>query len=205
MSASPPSRHRIDLSRLDPAKTYHLMISAIVPRPIAWVSTRAADGRTNLAPFSFFQGVCAEPPILMLSIAAHKRSGETKDTLRIVRETGELVVNVVAAPLIESAVASAEERAYGDSEIDALGLETFPAERVSAPCVSASPVNLECRLEREVAVGNCSALFCEILLAHVAPEVMDERGTIDPERLRPWGRLGGSYYMPFERAVRVPR
>jgi len=205
VSAPETRRTRIDLAELGPSKAYYFMISAIVPRPIAWVSTRGRDGSTNLAPFSFFQGVCADPPTLMVSIASRKRSGETKDTLRNVRETGELVVNIVAEPLIDSVVASAEERPHGDSEIDALSLGTFDAERVGAPCLAASPVNLECRLTQEVQVGSCSALFCEILLAHVAPDLLDERGTIDPEKLRPWARLGGSLYLPYGRAVRIRR
>ena len=203
MSEAAPPRTRIDLAGLGPSKAYHFMISAIVPRPIAWVSTRGRDGSTNLAPFSFFQGVCADPPIVMISIASSKRRGETKDTLRNARETGGLVVNLVAEPLIEPVVASAEEHPYGRSEIDVLDLATFPGQRVDAPCLVDSPVNLECRVEREVALGGCVVLFAEILLVHVDPELLDDRGTIDPERLRPWARLGGSFYMPFGRAVRI--
>jgi flavin reductase (DIM6/NTAB) family NADH-FMN oxidoreductase RutF len=196
-------RRTLDLREMAPAKAYFFLISSIVPRPIAWVSTIGSDGSTNLAPFSFFQGICASPPTLMVSIASRKRSGELKDTLRNVRDTGELVVNVVAEPLSQPMVGSSEERAYGESEIDVEGLSTFPAERVAAPCVAESPVNMECRLSKEVQIGGCAAVFAEIVLVHVREELLDERGTIDPDRLRPWARLGGSLYLPYSGSVRL--
>ncbi len=198
-------KQRIDFETLDAAQRYFFMISAIVPRPIAWVSTRAADGTTNLAPFSFFQGVCASPPTLMISVAAKKSTGERKDTLSIIEETGEFVVNVVSEELAEPMVASALELPSGKSEIDAGGIETFPGERVAAPCVAIAPVSLECRLSHELPIGDCVALFGEILLAHVREDLLDARGTIDPDKLRPLGRLGGSLYQPYRDAIRMKR
>lgn len=201
--SDPVARTRIDLSALGAAKAYFFMISAIVPRPIAWVSTRGADGSTNLAPFSFFQGVCAAPPTIMIAIQSKKRSGETKDTLRNVRETGEFVVNIVPEDLGKPMVASSAEHAYGESEIDLCALTTFASERVSAPCVAESPVNFECRVMQEVAIGACVAVFGEIVLVHAREDVLDARGVVDPEKIKPWARLGGSLYMPYGGSVRL--
>ncbi|MDQ7005692.1 MAG: flavin reductase family protein [Acidobacteriota bacterium] len=197
------SRVKIDPARLTPAQNYFFLISAIVPRPIAWISTRSPEGSTNLAPFSFFQGVAADPPTLMVSIARTKKSGETKDTLANIQATGEFVVNMVPGELAGPMEASADELPAGESEIDRAGLATFSAERVSAPCLADSPVNLECRLSREVAIGSCVAVFGEVLLAHVREDLLDERGTIDPDRLAPLARLGGSLYLPYGKAIRL--
>ncbi len=197
------ARRTIDLADLGSARAYFFMISAIVPRPIAWISTRGADGSTNLAPFSFFQGVCAAPPTIMVAIQSRKKNGEIKDTLRNLRETGELVVNVVAHELGETMVGTSAEHAYGESEIDLARLATFPGERVQVPCLLDSPVNMECRVSQEVAIGGCVAVFAEILLVHAREDVLDARGVVDAEKLRPWARLGGSLYLPFSRAVRL--
>ena len=198
-----PERVCIDLAELSPGQKYFLLISAIVPRPIAWVSTRGTNGSTNLAPFSFFQGVAADPPTLMISIARTKSSGETKDTLANIRATGEFVVNVVTGELAEPMDASAAELPFGQSEIERAGLATFPARRIAPPCIADSPVNLECRLSQQVEVGSCVAVFGEVLLAHVREDLLDERGTIDPDRLAPLARLGGSFYQPYSRAMRL--
>ena len=200
-----PPRRVIDLDALGTAKAYFFMISAIVPRPIAWVTTRGRDGSTNLAPFSFFQGVCAAPPTLMISISSGKRSGEPKDTLANIRETGEFVVNVLPHELVDPMVASSAERPYGDSEIEAEGLETFPADLVAPPCLAGSPINMECRLHQEVPIGQCVAVFGRIVRVHAREDVLDARDTVDPDKLRPWARMGGAFYQPYGGVVRKNR
>ncbi len=202
-----PARRRIDLRALGPARGYYFLISAIVPRPIAWVTTRSADGVTNLAPFSFFQGVCADPPTLLLSIMRHKNSGEMKDTLHNIETTGEFVVNLVGEESLLPMVQSSAELPHGVSEIDAGGLSTFPAELVSPPCLADSPVNIECRLQQQVPVGVATVILGEILLVHAREDVLDERGSVDPAKLRPVARLGGSRYVLFDpdRIRSVPR
>jgi len=200
------TRRLVDLAQLGETKSYHFLISAIVPRPIAWVSTRALDGTTNLAPFSFFQGVSADPPIVMLSIARHKDSGEIKDTLANIEATSEFVVNLVPEESFEPMVESSAQLRHGESEIDHLGLATFPATRVAAPCLVDSPVNFECRLFRKIPVGGSALVLGEILVAHVLDSVLDARGVVDAEKLRPVARLGGSRYLFFDpRSVRRAR
>lgn len=196
-----PGRSVIDLATLSSSDCYRFMISAIVPRPIAWVTSTDREGATNLAPFSFFQGVSSEPPTLMLSVAVSKRSGERKDTLENIEQTGEFVVNVVNEPLLEPMVLSSVEYGAATSEIEVAGLETFPSLRVAPPCLVASPVNMECRLLRRVELGGCVVLFGEILVAHVLSDHLDEKGRVDADRLRPVARLGGSRYALYGRAV----
>jgi flavin reductase (DIM6/NTAB) family NADH-FMN oxidoreductase RutF len=194
-------RRPIDFAELSATERYHFMISTIVPRPIAWVSTRGPSGDANLAPFSFYQGVCADPPTIMISFATKKRSGERKDTLANIEATGSFVINVVDESLLDSMVVSSIEYPSGTSEIEITGLGTFPASRVDAPCLTASPVNMECRLAERVSLGGCVAIFGEILLVHARESVLDARGNVDPERLRPVARLGGSLYTLYSGAV----
>ena len=197
MSGKVPGHVSIDLAERDVAGKYHFLVSAIVPRPIAWVATRGRDGSTNLAPFSYFQGVCSDPPTLSISIARTKRSGERKDTLRNIEETGEFVVHVIDESLLEPMVASAEELPAGASEIERLDLEIVPGERVAAPVLVGAPLAFECRRTHQVSVGRCELVIGEILLVHAREDVLDARGNVDPERLRPLGRLGGRLFVPW--------
>ena len=201
MKRDASERTVVDLSELSTSNRYRFMISAIVPRPIAWVTSTDRDGATNLAPFSFFQGVSADPPTLMISVAASKRSGERKDTLGNIEQTGEFVVNVVNEELLDPMILSSVEYGAATSEIEVTGLETFPSRHVTPPCLAASPVNMECRLLQRVDLGGCVVLFGEILLAHVLAGHLDEKGHVDPDRLRPVARLGGSRYALYGRSV----
>src|SRR5690349_8211016 len=140
--------------RIDPAEIglpalYQWMINTITPRPIAWVSSISADGVTNLAPFSFFQGVCASPPTLLFSVANNRR-GEKKDTIRNIEAVPEFVVNVVSYELREQMNRSSALLAYGESEFDFAGVTAAPSELVGPPRVAQAPVSFECRLHRIV-------------------------------------------------------
>ncbi len=199
--SSGEDRALVDLSDLSTSERYKFLISAIVPRPIAWVTSTSAEGALNLAPFSFFQGVSADPPTLMLSVATSKRSGERKDTLGNVEQTGEFVVNVVNEELLDPMVLSSVEYGAATSEIEVAGLETFPSRHVTPPCLADSPVNMECRLIRTVELGGCVVLFGEILVAHVRRDHLDEKGRVDADRLRPVARLGGAKYALYGRSV----
>ncbi len=205
MDITAAARTVVDMSALSSDQRYFFLISAVVPRPIAWVSTRARNGTTNLAPFSFFQAVSSDPPVVMISVALEKSDGTTKDTLVNVRETGEFVVNLVSEELAETMVRTSAELPHGESEIAAFGLTPIPAVSVAAPAVAEAKVALECRLWHELPVGTSVALFGEVLRAQVAAGLLDARGTIDPLALRPLGRLGGSLYLPFSEPRRIRR
>jgi flavin reductase (DIM6/NTAB) family NADH-FMN oxidoreductase RutF len=192
---------------LDPRETpatdvYRFLISAVVPRPIALVSTRGADGGTNVAPFSYFNAIASDPPLVGVAVA--NRAGDPKDTLRNVRETGEFVVNVVDTALLDAMVRTAGEWPREVSEFAPAGLTPLPSERVGAPYVAESPLQLECRLHREIPLGNSVLLVGEVVFARVRDAVLTE-GRVDPSKLLPVGRLGGELYALPGEVVKRPR
>ena len=191
----------IDPARLDRRAAYKLMISVIVPRPIAFVSTVSASGKGNLAPFSFFNGISSHPPFLMIAVG--RRNGERKDTWRNIEETGEFVVNVVVPEIVDPMVLSSQELPPEVDEIHLTGLTPLPSRRVRPCRIAESPVNMECRLERLVEIGGTALIVGEVLLYHVRDDLV-EKGRVDPRRLRPVARLGDDYYSwlgeLFERA-----
>ncbi|CAD5109609.1 flavin reductase family protein [Zestomonas carbonaria] len=189
---------QIDFNALTPSEAYRWLASTVTPRPIAWVSSRAADGSCNLAPFSFFQVISDEPPTLMVNIST-RDDGSLKDTLRNVRETGELVIQLVGATQAEAMNASAAVLPHGVSEFAHCDIPSLPGERVGVPRVAGAPVAFECVVAevqpypRET--PNCHLVFARVLLAHIADEVLINDGRhIDPQALDLVGRLGGSNY-----------
>jgi flavin reductase (DIM6/NTAB) family NADH-FMN oxidoreductase RutF len=194
---------KIDPAELDRKRNYFLLISALVPRPIAWVTSRSAGGTVNLAPFSFFQGVGSSPPTLMLAFA-RRRDGSPKDTPSNILETGEFVVNLVREEQASLVEASAADLPPGVNEAERLGLELLPSEKVAPPRLASSPVSLECHLAEHLEISGSTVLFGEVLLYHLAKEVLDDRGTVDPEKLRPLARLGGPHFASLGRVFSVP-
>ena len=174
---------------------YKLLIGCVVPRPIAWVSTLGPDGVPNLAPFSFFMGVCNEPPTVAFS--SGPRAGARKDTVVNVQHTGDFVVNVVDDDLAEQMNMTSGEYAPEVDEFALAGLHAAPGVKVRAPRLAEAPVSLECRLDRIVTVGRGphSLVLGEIVYWHVRDEIYDPgTGRIDMHRLRPVGRLAGNLY-----------
>lgn len=205
MSDETPHKKLIDFSSMDSTQRYFFLISTVVPRPIAWISTCNEKGETNLAPFSFFQGVDANPPTIMVSLFRTKNSGDPKDTLTNIEQTEQFVVNLVPERLAEPMIATSAEFPAGTSEFDEANMTPVPSSLVKPPRVDESPVNLECRVRATVPLGSCVVVFGEILLAHVDEDLLDERGVIDPDRLRPLSRLGGSLYETYGGSVRIAR
>src|SRR5215211_5897215 len=136
----------LDLTGLRPRDAYGWMISTIMPRPIAWVSTISVEGKTNLAPFSFFQGVTANPPTLMF-VPVNTRDSTKKDTVRNIEQVPEFVVNLVPFALAEQMNATSTMLPYGESEFQAFGVAAAVSERIRPPRVAAAPVAFECTLE----------------------------------------------------------
>lgn len=181
----------IDPEQLDRRAAYKLMISLIVPRPIAWVSTMAPSGAHNLAPFSFFNGISSHPPILMIAVGARK--GERKDTWRNIEQTGEFVVNVVVPEVVDAMVLSSGEYPPEVDEFKEAGVTPVPSSRVKPPRIAESPVSMECRLERIVEVAGSALILGRVVLYHVREDLLDG-GAVDPEKLKPVARLGGDFY-----------
>ncbi|MHC4938128.1 MAG: flavin reductase [Planctomycetota bacterium] len=193
---------QVDPTNLEPRDIYRLMISVIVPRPIAWVSTQSADGALNAAPFSYFQAIGGKPPKLMLVIG-NRRTGEAKDTRRNIEATGEFVVNLVGESNGPAMVRTSVDHPYGVSEFEEVGLTPVPSERVAPPRIGESGVALECKLDRVLDLGSAVVIIGEIQLFHLADELLDEDGHVDPLRLRPLGRLGGQNYATIGELLRI--
>jgi flavin reductase (DIM6/NTAB) family NADH-FMN oxidoreductase RutF len=188
---------RIDVSQSDPVTVYQLLVGAVTPRPIAWVTTVDPQGRVNLAPFSFFNTFGSAPPVVIFSPAL-RRDGSKKDTLRNVEATGEFVLNAVVADLAEQMNLSAKELPPGESEAGLAGLTLAPSVKVKPPRVAESPVHLECVVRQVLPLsagpGAGNLVVGEVVLIHAADVVLDAGGRIDPRKLRAVGRLGGDYY-----------
>jgi flavin reductase (DIM6/NTAB) family NADH-FMN oxidoreductase RutF len=193
----------IDAEKLDADAAYRLLVGAVVPRPVAWITTVSASGLINAAPFSCYTFVCNDPPMLAINIG--RRDGELKDTARNIRESGEFVVNVVSENLLESMHASSAECGPEISEVEALRIATAPSVAVRPPRIAASPVNLECRLDRVLELGRLrnELVFGRIVHFHVSDAVC-ERGRIDSEKLHPVARLAGRQYARLGGIVRLP-
>jgi flavin reductase (DIM6/NTAB) family NADH-FMN oxidoreductase RutF len=192
----------VDPGAVSALRFAQLMNSVIVPRPIAFITTVSAAGRVNAAPFSWFCGLATRPPLLGVSISP--RGGEPKDTLRNLRETREFVVNVVTEAMAAQIVKASGDWPADVDELALVGLTAVPADLVRPPRVAESPVNLECRFEREIALGESSFVVGEILRAHARDDVLAE-GRVDVARLRPLARLGGEQYAGLGELLRLSR
>jgi flavin reductase (DIM6/NTAB) family NADH-FMN oxidoreductase RutF len=183
---------QIDPAALSPRDQYRLMISCIIPRPIAFVTTLSRDGVSNLAPFSFFNGVSSDPPVISIAVAT-KRDGSKKDTWRNAEETGEFVVNVVVPDLMDAVIVGARELPHNVSELELAGLRTAPSARVKPPRLADSPINLECTLLRIVEVEETGLILGRVVMVHAKDEIL-EGGRVDPRRLTFVGRMGDDLY-----------
>jgi flavin reductase (DIM6/NTAB) family NADH-FMN oxidoreductase RutF len=182
----------VDPGSLSGRDLYQLMISAIIPRPIAFVTTVSRAGATNLAPFSFFNGVSSDPPIVSIAIST-KRDGSKKDTWRNIEETGEYVVNVVVPDLMDAVITGARELPHGVSELDLSEEPTLPSVRVKPPRLARSPVQMECTLLRIVEVEETGLILGRVVLFHVRDEAVTA-GRVDPRKVTFIGRMGGDLY-----------
>jgi len=183
---------QIDPSGLGGRDLYRLMISCIIPRPIAFVTTLSREGVTNLAPFSFFNGVSSDPPVVSIAVST-KRDGSKKDTWRNIEDTGEFVINIVVPDLMDAVVTGAKELPHNVSELELSGQPALPSVKVRPPRLANSPVSLECTLLRIVEVEGTGLILGRVALFHVKDEVLHE-GRVDPRKLTFVGRMGGDLY-----------
>ncbi|WP_299268441.1 flavin reductase family protein [Halorientalis sp.] len=182
---------------------YRTMTGAVVPRPIGWISTTGEDGVDNLAPYSYFNVVSADPPVVMFS-PADKSPDELKDSARNVVDTGEFVHNVVTRPLAESMSETSAMLPPDESEFDHTGLERAASEKVDPPRVAAADVAFECELYDVVDVGVGTMILGEIVLVHVDDNVTTD-GKVDVKKVDAVGRLAGNYYASTDDRFRIER
>jgi len=187
----------------DPEQTgalalYRLLNSVVIPRPIAWVSSRSADGIDNLAPHSFFTVACTDPAIVQFTSVGHK------DSLRNVEATREFVVNFTPEPLFEAVNATSINAPPDVSEFDHAGIAREPSLRVAPPRVRDAPVAIECVLHDTVAIGDCT-----VVLGRVVHLAIDERAMRDgrpaADLLRPLARLGGRQWSTLGELLEIDR
>lgn len=186
----------------DPAdeSMYRWLSGAVVPRPIAWVSSDGPAGE-NLAPYSFFNVMCVAPPILAFA-PGQQRDGSAKDTLRNAREREAFVVNLVSDDLAEAMNASSAT--IDGSEFDAAGLGAVDATVVNAPRVREAPLAFECRLHDTVELGSNTMVLGRVVHGHAADDLLED-GKLDTTRFDALGRLAGSYYCRTRDRFRLER
>lgn len=182
---------------------YKLISGLVVPRPIGWIGTRRPDGSNNLAPFSFFNVVSSNPPVVVFSGGRH--ADRPKDSVALAEATGEFTVNIVSEDVAEAMSITAGTFGPDDDEFAIAGLTAVPATLIDAPLVAESPANLECRVRQIVDLGETSRLVVgDVVAIHVEENVLD--GTrIDHDALRAVGRMAGSSYVDTRARFELPR
>lgn len=175
---------------------YRTLTSAVIPRPIAWVSSTSPDGVDNLAPFSFFNIASVSPPVLFFAPLKfdHRKPDRFKDTPRNIHESREFVVNVVTQPLLEAMNETSARLPAGESEFDRAELTRGESTVVSPPRVEEAAISFECTLYDEVPIGRSTCIFGEVVHAHVDDDLLTEDGKMDVQRVNAVGRLAGSWY-----------
>ena len=186
-----------DLAELSKADVYKLLASVILPRPIAWVVSRDREGGVNAAPFSFFNIVSSDPPLVVIGFSKGA-DREAKDSLANIRVRGEFVVNLVPEELAEAMNITATNAPRGTDETQLAGLELVKSVVVDVPRIERSPVGLECRLYQVIEPGGSSTIvLAKVVYVHVRETAFEdlERLHVDPARMRLIGRMhgGGGY------------
>ena len=183
---------------LDIRSNYHLMISGIVPRPIAFVSSISNNNEVNLAPYSFFNGFGANPPIVGFSPALSGRTGKPKDTLLNIQETKEFTISIANSSMVGQVSLSSCEYERSIDEFDKTGLTKQESTIVKPPFVGESSFVMECKLYDIIYLGNKPAsgnlILGEIVMFHISENILDTKGAVDPNLLDAISRMGGSWY-----------
>ncbi len=199
-------QHGPDDERVAAGPAYRLLTASVVPRPIAWVSSRSVDGVDNLAPHSFFTVASTDPAMLSFTSVGRK------DTLRNIEATGEFVVNVTPEPLFEVVNATSTDYPAAEGEFDAEGVEREPSLTVAPPRVARSPIAFECRLHEVRPTGNCFVVVGLVLHAAVSVTVavgdvdtMRSRPHVDIRALDPLSRLGADEWGLLGEIRRIER
>jgi flavin reductase (DIM6/NTAB) family NADH-FMN oxidoreductase RutF len=194
----------LDPQALPATSVYKLLISSVVPRPIAWVSSIDAAGVPNLAPFSYFMAITDEPPTIAFSCSP--RAGAKKDTLRNVEASGEFVVNVVDDDRAEQMNLTSGDFPAEVDEFLVTKLTPVPSAVVKAPRVAEAPINMECRVVQILPVGKANLVLGRIVRWHVRDDVYDPAtGRLDMHRLKPVGRLCGNLYSHVHQIFEMKR
>lgn len=189
---------RIDPTQIATKDLHQYILGAVAPRPIAFASTISIDGIPNLAPYSFFNAFSSNPPILIFSSNRRVANNTTKDTLKNVEDTGEVVINVVSHSISRQMALASIEYAPEVDEFKKAGFTPLASERVRPFRVAESPVQMECVVDKILPLGEDGGagnlIFCKIVLMHISEEILSDTGRIDPHKIDLMGRMGRFYY-----------
>lgn len=188
---------QFDLGAMPPSDVYKLLASVILPRPIAWIVSKGDDGEINAAPYSFFNILGSDPPVIAVGFS-NAPDRDTKDSLHNIRKHGEFVVNLVPEELAEAMNTTATNAPRGTDETRLAGLDLAPGKVVNIPRIAGSPVALECRLLETINLGGSSTIMlAKIVFVHVRTSAFEDvqRLHIDPAKMGLIGRMhgGGGY------------
>lgn len=186
----------IDPASLSERENYKFLIGSIIPRPIAFVTTSSKDGVLNGAPFSYFNIVSSNPPMISLSI--QRPSGRQKDTARNIIESKEFVVHIVDEQNVEKINKTAANLPPEESEIELAHLSPVESVKISVPGIKEAKIRMECSLEHSLELGGTETLGCDFIIGKVVQfhieEDIYENGRINPRGLAAVSRLAGNYY-----------
>jgi flavin reductase (DIM6/NTAB) family NADH-FMN oxidoreductase RutF len=188
----------IDPTQIATKDLHQYILGAVAPRPIAFASTLSTDGIPNLAPYSFFNAFSSNPPLLIFSSNRRVANNTTKDTLKNVEDTGEVVINVVSYNIARQMALTSIEYGPEVDEFKKAGFTPIPSERIKPFRVAESPVQMECVVEKIMPLGTDGGagnlIFCRIVLMHIAEEILTPAGRIDPHKIDLVARMGRFYY-----------
>jgi flavin reductase (DIM6/NTAB) family NADH-FMN oxidoreductase RutF len=195
----------LKLAEVSPQERYKLLIGLVIPRPIAWISTRSQNGIANCAPFSFFNVFSEEPPLCVIGINP-RSDGALKHSLKNIRRTGEFVVNLVDEASANAMHVSSREFGEDESEFEHAGLTEAPSLLVEHPRIAEAAACLECRVERLLHIsGTRELVLGEILLVHAREGIIDPATKrISEELYRPVGRLFANRYCTTRQRFDLP-
>ncbi|MGL4560593.1 MAG: flavin reductase family protein [Afipia sp.] len=196
---------QFDFDAMKPGERYKLLLATVLPRPIAWITTRDSNGAVNAAPFSFFNVFGSDPATVGVGIGS-KGPGEPKDTRANIRANEQFVVNLVPYSLAQQMRITSIAFPKGVEEPLEADLKLVPSERVAVPRIAASPVSMECTFMQEVALSGFSLVLGRILMIHVHDEAVIDaaRQYIDAEKLDLIGRMEGGWYTRTTQRFEMP-
>ncbi len=200
----------IDLKKLSTSEVYFTMTQTVLPRPIAWVLTENHNHSCNLAPFSYFNAVCSDPPLLMFSIGLQD-DGRLKDTLANLQERPDFIVHIASCAQLQDLNLTSATLPSGESEISAVNIATVAVAGFRLPRIADSKVAFMCQVHRIQEIGNNrqSLVFGEISNIYIQDECtkINEKGrlTINPQAIQPLSRLGANQYSTFGQILMVKR
>ncbi len=182
-----------------PTRDLHqFLLGCVAPRPIAFVSTIDEDGRENVAPYSFFNAFSSNPPIVVFSSNRRVVDNTTKDTLANIQSGKECVINVVNHAIVQQMAVASIQYDHETSEFTKSGLTPLASDIVKPPRVAESPAHLECQVDEVITLGEHGGaghlIICKVVKLHVAEDVIDSEGRVDPHKIDLVGRMGRAFY-----------